>query len=200
MACGCLSANTYVPYTPPRYAPVNPSCLPIHLRGLRNTCNPCDDCPPRAQTCAGLTNCGVGGALATPYGGCSSCGTCGPTPRTINNKNLGGCPGMCYGGDSCCGGSPYPNYPANCHPPAPRYNGGTRVIVRSNLACNGRATTIYFGCGGCETIPNAYIPDCGVIGNGTPILGCRWGTNPSPQSEGMDCPNYLFNHVNSASP
>ena len=193
MGCGC---NTYVPFTPPRFMPPNPSCLPIHLRGLRATCNTCDDCPPRAQPCAGLCSCGVGGRLATPYGGCSNCGSCGPK---MNNKNLGGCAGMCYG-QNVCSADQYPNYPANCHPPAQPYNSGTRVIIRSNLACNGRATTIYFGCGGCETIPNAYIPDCGVKLNGTPMLGCRWGTNPAPESEGMDCPNYIFNHVNPASP
>lgn len=183
MGCGC---NSYVPFTPPRRAAVlNPLCLPIHLRGLRTTCNTCDDCPPRAQPCAGL--CGNNT-------GCSGCG-----PRPINNRNLGGCPTLCYGTNQCCG-TQYPNYPANCNPPAPPYNGGTRVIVRSNLTCNNRATTVHFACGGCQTIPNAYIPDCGVKLNGTPMLGCRWGCNANPESEGMDCPNYLFNHVNPAAP
>ena len=197
MSCGCNGTPT-MPYVPNTMVSINPSCVPIHLRGIRVlTKEECEDCPPKADGCAGLCNCGAGGSLARPYGGCYPNGSCGAP--TINNRGLGGCPSLCYGVDQC-GCEQYPNYPANCHPPRAPFNGGTRVIVRSNLTCNNRATTVHFSCGGAETIPNAYIPDCGVILNGTPKLGCRWGTNPSPESEGMDCPNYLFNHVNPASP
>ena len=36
-----------------------------------------------------------------------------------------------------------------------------------------------------------YIPANGVPGNGPQIIGCYGGNNTS--SEGMDCPNYIFN-------
>jgi len=183
MSCNC-APSTNVAYAPARYAaPINPGCLPIHLRGLRTSCKRCSNVP---RACVGMNACACGC-------GCGSCG-CGYKTKSC------GIGGYCYGGDSC-GGQQYPNYPADCHPPQNPYRSGTRTIEKATIICGGRATILHFACGGCEVTPNAYIPsNYNLRENGTPMLGCRWGTNPAPESEGMDCPNYIFNHVNPASP
>ena len=42
--------------------------------------------------------------------------------------------------------------------------------------------------------PKAYIPAPNVPGNGPQLLGCMFPYSPAPESEGMDCPNYIFNY------
>lgn len=73
---------------------------------------------------------------------------------------------------------------------------GTKQIIDSHMVCNNTARAVFFKNGGCGVIPKGYIPAAsGTLtgSNGPKIVGCAWGTNPSPESEGQDCLNYKFN-------
>lgn len=58
---------------------------------------------------------------------------------------------------------------------------------------------VKFAGGGCDSFPGAYIPTNSEIpGNGMATISPSCGG--VSESEGLDCMNYLFNHVNPASP
>ena len=63
------------------------------------------------------------------------------------------------------------------------------------MVCNNQARAAFFKGGGCTVIPKAYVPAVKgqLTSNGPKIMGCAWGNNPAPESEGMDCLNYRFN-------
>lgn len=73
---------------------------------------------------------------------------------------------------------------------------GTRQIVDSHMVCNNRGRAVFFKNGGCDIVPKAHVPSIGgmLTSNGPKQIGCQqWGNNPAPESEGMDCLNYVFN-------
>lgn len=73
---------------------------------------------------------------------------------------------------------------------------GVRQIVDSHMICNNSARAVFFKNGGCDIVPKGYIPGGKdmLTSNGPKLIGAQqWGNNPSPESEGMDSLNYVFN-------
>jgi len=148
------------------------------------------------------------GGVGCGCGGGGRCGTCGPGVTSS----------PCGTGCTSCGGTPLPPPPCpdralnqppcyeGCIPPRfygaytdPRLQlivfahpiGGSRHVGgytgnRRGIAVNMRGT-----CG--TYAPRAYIPAPNVPGNGPQLLGCMSPYSPAPESEGQDCPNYIFN-------
>lgn len=117
---------------------------------------------------------------------CNSCGT---------NVNIYPCP---------CSSTPVRratttnNTPCNCSSSSTE-RFGTKKIVRSYPTNNKSCRAVFFAGGGCDVIAKGYIPSThNLTSNGRKHLGCQWGVNPQPESEGMDCLNYRFNKQNPA--
>lgn len=137
------------------------------------------------------------GSVGEYGGGSCSTGTCGVGV---------GLPYGNYGrntpwpiGRTVCGG----NVPGAL----PAYGGLPAYLPQSGAGCNtcGGAAGCNYGPGPfynpygnapitCGPAPKAYIPAPNVPGNGPQLLGCMFPYSPAPESEGQDCPNYIFNY------
>lgn len=113
------------------------------------------------------------------------CGSCGCSPCKCNT-------GCGCGAGSC--GCNTPNYSEAC---------GVKEVVDSKLVDGGKYRAVKYKNGCCDKIAKAWIPQTynTVPNNGPrPISCCAGGNVSNSESECMDSINYLFNHVNPASP
>jgi hypothetical protein len=72
---------------------------------------------------------------------------------------------------------------------------GVRKITRSHFIQENKFRAVFYKNGGCDIIPKGYIPavKSSTTTNGPQLKGYLWGNDPAPESEGMDCLNYMFN-------
>jgi hypothetical protein len=81
-----------------------------------------------------------------------------------------------------------------CTPATSTNRYGTKKIVRSYEVDNRKSRAVFYEDGGCDLLAKGYVPSThNLTSNGNAQLGCQFGVNPAPESEGMDCLNFIFN-------
>ena len=79
---------------------------------------------------------------------------------------------------------------------------GMPKIISSHEVDNNKRTAVFFKHGGCEVIDKGYIPSTQNLTSNGPKYQ-RTGCNENGEhleSEGMDCPNYIFNRSQAGNP
>lgn len=79
-------------------------------------------------------------------------------------------------------------------PTSTRY--GMRKIVKEITNPGGGSTTKFFEDGGMAVVQKAFFVGYEPKDNGDKFIGCQWGIDAHPDSEGMDCINYRYNARN----
>ena len=82
-----------------------------------------------------------------------------------------------------------------CTPASTTTRYGTKKIVRSHEVANKTGRAVFYEDGGCDILAKGHIPSThNLTSNGNAQLGCQLRVNPAPESEGMDCLNFVFNN------
>lgn len=89
-----------------------------------------------------------------------------------------------------------------CLGDCPEISVGMPKIIRSHEVDNHTRTAVFFKDGGCEVIAKGYIPSSqNLTSNGPQREGNPCGEGGEHlESEGMDCPNYIFNRSKAGNP
>ena len=89
-----------------------------------------------------------------------------------------------------------------CLGDCPEISVGMPKIISSHEVDNHKRTAVFFKDGGCEVIDKGYIPSSQNLTSNGPKYQ-RNGCNENGEhleSEGMDCPNYIFNRSQAGNP